>query len=304
MSSKKKAAIEYANRKFAQLSSKSVFWPNLDLKQVHSGLIARIESPSLIWQSTSHLCGMATFFNVLAADDPYFYAYYVQSMYRICSAYLGYAKDSPIAKASKLVRGSALPPGMAHVDWLALASLRDHLNQTMQYGYKIGVPFLKDIPLLGLPFSDHFLEAKVGFTAPEDLAAMLGSVGYQNVENLASRYYKAPATTLSKINGYLSKKYKVLVLLSPGIVSQDFGGSQSPPGSGAMLHWVRIIENIDFKKTHFKSDGEDGLRFEIYNPASAGTWQPCRSTVLTCAARSSWTTSTDSWLGGSDPRVG
>ena len=145
-----------------------------------------------IWQSQSNLCGMATFFNTLATDDPYLYAYFVCGMYRCGAAYLGYTKESKIVKASKTTRSSTLPPGMPTADWVALASLRDHLNDLINYSYNMGIPFLKDIPVLGFLGSPKLIEPLGGINWPGDLYNMLKAVGYTKVANNAASRSASP----------------------------------------------------------------------------------------------------------------
>jgi hypothetical protein len=262
----RKSARAVVHKKLGNYSDyeKSIYWPNLYANWVRDDLLARIEDPSLIWQSESNTCGMATFMNALAWDDPYLYAYYVSEMFVSGSAYLGYGKDAPIVKASKLTRSSKNPFEMSHADWIALASLRDYLNDILHYSYSMGIPGLKDIPLLGILGTPNFVEAVGGITWPGDMEHILKAVGYKGVVNTADTTHMPSAKTVGEANSLLTNGYRVVILIHTNMLDDDGG---SVDGSMTANHWVRLTEKFDIKHSHFSSDNENGIRFRMWDPA-------------------------------------
>jgi hypothetical protein len=207
---------------------------------------------------------MASFLNTLAWDDPYLYAFYVCELYRCGAAHLGYGKDAPLAKPSKLTRSSNSPVGMSHAAWVALASLRDHLNAVLDYSYDMGIPGLKDIALLGVLGSPKLVEAVGGITWPDDLVTILKAVGYTKVVEKANTTIHAGAGAAADASAYFTSGYRVLILINTNMLHDDGG---SVDGSFTASHWVRLRSKIESKQKHFKSGGENGVRFSICDPA-------------------------------------
>lgn len=104
MGSTQAAALKHVADRFASMKKASVFWPTVPFKNLEWEINNRIQGPSRIYQAKSNLCGMGSFFNTLATDDPYLYAYFLCSVYKCGSAYLGHGKDAPIVKVSKQTR--------------------------------------------------------------------------------------------------------------------------------------------------------------------------------------------------------
>ena len=154
-------------------------------------------------------------------------------MSRCGAAYLGYTKESKIVKASKTTRSSTLPPGMPTADWVALASLRDHLNDLINYSYNMGIPFLKDIPVLGFLGSPKLIEPLGGINWPGDLYNMLKAVGYTKVANNAAWEHIAPAPALDNANAFLNAKYHVLMLIHAGLYDDTAGTTPGCPITGS-----------------------------------------------------------------------
>jgi hypothetical protein len=245
--------------------AKSVYWPHAYVNWVRDDLLARIDNPDLIWQSCTNTCGIATFINALAWDDPYLYAYFVSELVVSGAAYLGYGGDARVIKASKLTRSSKIPFEMSHADWVGIASIRDYLNDVLHYSYNMGVPVLKDIPLLGFLGTPNLVEAVGGITWPSDLETILKSVGYTKVVNEADATAMPSPETVGAANSYLAKEYRVLILIHTNLL-HDNGGSVDH--SSFPNHWVRLTGKFELKAHHFKSDKENGIRFKIRDTAS------------------------------------
>lgn len=252
--SSKSSALALVAKKFASMSLPSIYWPTVEHKNLKWEIDSRINDPDRIWQSQSNLCGMASFFNTLAWDDPYLYAFYVCEMYRCGAAYLGYGKKAPLIKPSKATRSSKVPPTMPAADWVALASLRDHLNDVLDYSYSMGIPVLKDIPLLGFLGSPSFVEAVGGINWPGDLENTMKAVGYTKVVNAASIHGIAGPKHLDSANAHLKAGYSVLLLIHSGIEKDDAATFTMTPD-----HWVRLRAPIEMNGT--------GVRAWVYNPA-------------------------------------
>jgi hypothetical protein len=265
MGSARSNAQQLAWKKFKNINSNSVYWPWLDYGSVYSGIIDRIDDPGLIWQSTTNLCGMASAMNALAMDDPYLYAFYACELYRCGAAYLGYGKEAPLVKPSKATRGSKPPHSMHPTDWLTLAGLRDHLNDTLDYAYGMGVPLLKDIPLLGFFGNPKLVERLAAINYPSDLVTMLKAVGYTKVVDHAVWSVHASSTRVTEANSYLSAGYRVLLLINTAMYDIDLDGST--PSSQSSNHWVRLKSKFKIKQKQFKD--ENGIKFAIYDPQSS-----------------------------------
>jgi len=262
MSSSQDSARKLVAKKFASMSLPSIYWPTVPHKNLEWEIDKRIDNPNLIWQSMSNLCGMATFFNTLAWDDPYLYAHYVCEMYRCGAAYLGYGKNAPLVKPSKTVRSSKVPPMISSADWIALAALRDHLNDVLKYGYDAGIPVLGEIPLLGFFGNPRLIEPVGGITWPGDLVNMLKAVGYAKVVNRADWQYRAGPKAIDDANGYWQNGFKVLALIHSGIESDEAGTYALTAD-----HWVRLAARIETKGT--------GVRAWVWNPAyGKAHWLP------------------------------
>lgn len=258
MASTQESALKLVAKKFASMDLPSVYWPAVEHKNLQWEIESRIKDPDRIWQSQSNLCGMATFFNTLAWDDPYLYAFYVCEMYRCGAAYLGYGKSAPLVKTTKATRSSKPPPAMPAADWVALASLRDHLNGVLDYSFDAGIPVLKDIPLLGFLGSPKFAEPLAGITWPSNLENMLKAVGYTKVVNKASVQYSAGPKAIDDANAYLKAGYRVLVLIHTGIYSTSAGTVAL-----SAEHWVRLVEPI--------AKNGSSVRARVYDPADGRT---------------------------------
>lgn len=263
MSSTKSSAIKYVKDKFASaLKKPSIYWPTVPHKNLEWEILKRIEDPDRIWQGTSNLCGMASFMNSLAYKDPYLYGYFVCGLLKNGSAYLGYTKDSPVIKPSKATRSSKVPPSMPTADWVALSSLRDHLNQVLHYSFDVGVPTLKDIPLIGLFGTPKLVEAVGGITWPKDLPPMLEAVGYTNIVNRADVVVRPDQSVWGELHHYYSHGYRVLLLINTAIFQPDAGKFSSMPN-----HWVRMAGRVH--QTGSK------VRVLVYDPAAGGLrWLP------------------------------
>jgi hypothetical protein len=251
MPSTKSGAIAHVKDKLSGVYH-SIMWPTVAHDQIRFDLEQRIYNPDLIWQSQSNTCGMASFFHALAEDDPYLYAYYVCSMYLRGSAYLGYGKDAPIVSASKLTRSSKVPP-MSSVDWIALASLRDYLNNFLDYNFDAGIPGLKDIPLLGFLGSPKLIEAVGGITWPTDLANILLAVGYQ-VQMTAAINRVATLKDLYDANSLFKNGYRIFLLIHTCLAKDNPSAVTTVPE-----HWVHMVDLFNINAS--------GVRATVFDPA-------------------------------------
>ncbi len=262
MSTSQDSALKLIDKKFGSMPLPSIYWPTVEHKNLKWEITSRVKDPSRIWQAMSNLCGMATFFNTLASEDPYLYAFYACEMYRCGAAHLGYGKKAKLVKASRATRSSAVPPGMPTADWVVLASLRDHLNDVLDYSYSMGIPGLKDIPILGFLGSPKLIEAVGGITWPGDLYNELKAVGYAKVVNKAAVDHTAAASALGDANAYFAAKYHVLMLINSGLYDDQAGTHTMTPD-----HWVKLERKIEYQGT--------GVRAWVYNPAEGKKhWLP------------------------------
>ncbi|GAB4161761.1 MAG: hypothetical protein Fur0037_28300 [Planctomycetota bacterium] len=249
-------------KKFSQMHGPSPYWPMVVHELLRDEIDSRIDNPDWIWQSSTSLCGMASFFNSLAWDDPYLYAFYLCEMYRCGAAYLGYGSSNPpLVTASKATRSSKRPHGLPSADWIALASLRDHLNGVLHYSYNMGIPVLKEIPLLGFFGNPSLVEQVGGITYPEDMGSILKAVGYRNVVQKAYKSTHPGAASVHDANHYHKAGYRIVILINTDIMDDGATPSTMPD------HWLRLAGPFEKKG--------NGYRVRVYNSQVGGLeWLP------------------------------
>ena len=141
----------------------------------------------------------------------------------------------------------------------------DYLNDVLHYSYNMGIPVLKDIPLLGFLGTPNLVEAVGGITWPGDLETILKSVGYTKVVNDADATAMPSPEAVGAANSYLAKDYRVLILIHTNLLNDN---GRSVDHSSLPDHWVRLTGKFELKAGDFKSDGENGIRFKIRDTAS------------------------------------
>lgn len=266
MGSSRSVARQLAYQKFKDSNANSVHWPWLDYGSVYTGLLARIDNPDLIWQSTSNLCGTASALSALATDDPWLYAFYVCELYHSGAAYLGYGNEAPLVRPAKATRNWKPPQGVHQTDWLALAALRDHLNERLDYTFDMGVPLGRELPLLAVPSTPRLIERLAALNYPSEVVTLLKAIGYTRVVNAAAWSVPANAVRVSEASGYHAAGYRVLLLVNAGMFDAASDGRTGPPAG--TNRWVRLMDRFELTTRQFGE--EHGIRLVIRDPQSSG----------------------------------
>lgn len=121
----------------------------------------RVNSPSLINQGFSSLCGPASFLYCLAKKSPFVYAKYIVDLYDSGKAKLGSLDVEPGSDTKSY--SLPLTSGMSEVDWIGLAGLRDSENDFYDY--------------------QKYTNEAAGITMPGDFLSWFTKAGYTNGVN-------------------------------------------------------------------------------------------------------------------------
>ena len=132
--------IEQALAEF-EASALPGVWSYLSKVEVVSGVRQRITTPQLIDQKGTQFCGPASIAFELARRQPLRYVQICQSLFEVGRFSGRYRTFS----ASENLRGNGFPPGMAQVDWMLLATMREAENIFLDVGDQIDGEWPEDI---------------------------------------------------------------------------------------------------------------------------------------------------------------
>ncbi|AGB77985.1 hypothetical protein D782_1999 [Enterobacteriaceae bacterium strain FGI 57] len=164
-------------------------------------------------QKQSSLCGPATFLYALLKDNPYLYCQYVKDLWNNGEAMLGTMKINPSYGCCHPVKytkhsGETLVPA---IDWISMASLRDHENLTLNYSSP----------------EDTFS----GATLPDAIADWAGSVGSKIIYKSETSFLSSwPIEQVVWLNNYISPDFHVAVLINHGLISDSWNITPT--------HWI------------------------------------------------------------------
>jgi len=190
-------------------------FPAISRADVITGLRERTNDPATIDQGRASLCGPASFLYCLLNDDPEVYVKYVIDLYNTGTAYIGTLKVSP----GKDCRNYK-PQGIAPIDWIALASLRDSENVFFDY---------EDT-------SDQFS----GITLPMTLAGWFKAARYQDVKNETNVFFTKGGSDLDTYYALRLHQRKVCLFINADMLSSTKnkgGGVTTTPN-----HWI-VLES-------------------------------------------------------------
>lgn len=201
-----RSATSSINRAFSQI----------DPTGIATSLQKRIQSPWLIKQGQSSLCGPASFFYCLAKDAPQLYIQVVLDLYTKGESVINQLRIKPSAKCLN----ASLPStaNMDKVDWIALASLRDSSNSAFSY----------DSP------SDQLS----GITMPKHLASWFRDAGYRHVKNDTNLIFDKGIKSLQDAQLEFSSSKNVCLFITAKTLNNKFVLSTSPD------HWVALSRAI------------------------------------------------------------
>ena len=189
-------------------------------------LMDHINSPSLIHQRNTSLCGPAAFLYSLLQKTPETYAQFVIDLYEKGHAKIGGLEVKPGSdcKGFSVPSGGSSGPSklrrvISAVDWVSLASLRDSSNVFLDY----------DSPSV---------EAG-GITMPSGLAGWFKtSWKFQDVVNRTNLYLNKDLFTLVQAHQKFCAGHKVCLFIGANVLEGTEGGKIVPD------HWVLLSSQI------------------------------------------------------------
>lgn len=177
-----------------------------------AGLKDRLNSPDHIDTSAVNLCGPGAFFRYLAYDDPVMYANAVINLFLTNSALLGKRKFT----ASYSLRIATPASGMDTVDWVPLASLRDHENAALNYDDASG----------GLS----------GLTMPIAIEKWFEEAGYSGVKNVTNLFFTKNLDNIKKADSLCASGHRVCLLIHSDMLTSVNQNNKSMFPN----HWVGL----------------------------------------------------------------
>lgn len=216
----KNLAVQLVN-KFALISGGTV-WPNINKAVLVSGMIARVQSPNLINQEGTPLCGPATLARSLAIDKPLLYVKSIIELYKFGETRINNFE----IKAGSELRLSSVQGNTNPADWILLASIRDSDNW-----------FLSPAGWLG--------NSAAGITLPGDLESWFTATGYTKIINKTHLFVKPSKSVLigeaMEASSLYIQGYKVLLLIDADMLNSQ---NQDDKISLTPNHWVVLNSMI------------------------------------------------------------
>lgn len=220
-------------------------WPHLTRSEVASGLRSRIDDPDNIDQGNTSLCGPADFTRDIAEDRPKDYARAVIQLFETGGTRIG---DLDIRPGHDL-RGHILSAGagIAQVDWIILASIRDSDNWFFDYQSE----------------SDD----ASAITMPHSKESWLKKAGYREVINDTNAVACKDLPNAIRASSLFSQGYKVALFINANMLSADDMNDVSLTPD----HWVALTKPIkvqSFNVAHpgtLNEDPNSRVELEVYS---------------------------------------
>ncbi len=222
---------------------------------VQNELNSRINSPWLINQSSTSLCGMACIFYLFAKEKPQEYKVFTQNLFRKGVSSSNQYKVEPTGELlEKKIDSTGFPDrtgGMPLADFIALAGTRNHDNNS----YKGGNEELQAInwPPLMMELTEKFL----GYSDVESNGI------YNPIKKLKNFPLPIVWQMIEDINKQISDGYKLILMIDSDLIASD-------PDTiwnlfSLEYHWVvletpiQTIQNLDGNGRIFYT-----LNFKVY----------------------------------------
>jgi hypothetical protein len=196
--------------------SSATDWIKIKKDQLVDGMKKRLKDPNLISTKVVNLCGPGALFRCLAADDPVMYVQAIINLYETNSALLGSRKFT----ASHSLRIADPAKGMDHVDWMLLASLRDHENTLLNYDDAGG----------GLS----------GLTMPSGLAKWFKEAKYTGITNDTNIFFTKGLDHIKKAGTLHAAGNRVCLLIDANMLKVTTQNNLSTYPD----HWVVLMNNV------------------------------------------------------------
>jgi len=204
-------AQQFASRKGAAA------FPNLGASrsQFAQALMERINSPTLLDQGATSLCGPAVFLYNVLKREPEDFAKYVIELYETGS---GHIRTLKVKAGTDCRNYHPLGSQVAAVDWVALASLRDSSNSFLDY--------------------DSASVEAGGITMPGTLTGWFRAANFSQVQNKTNIFFDSDLSTLVKASQLFSSGFVVCLFIGANLLTGKVGDTIIPD------HWVSLSSAV------------------------------------------------------------
>jgi hypothetical protein len=201
---------------FASRTGDAAF-PHLGLSRslFARALMDRINSPTMLDQGATSLCGPAVFLYNVLKREPEDFAKYVIGLYETGVGRIGSLVVEP---GSDCRNYRPVGGQVAAVDWVALAGLRDGANAVLDY--------------------DSASVQVGGITLPGTLAGWFSAANFSQVENKTNLFFDSDLSTLIKASQRYSSGSVVCLLIGANLLSGGAGDTLIPD------HWVSLTSPV------------------------------------------------------------
>ena len=215
----KKEAFELIE-KFSNEKSTAAAFPKISRQEIVEGLKQRIDSPHLINQGTSSLCGPSAILYNLAKDRPKQYVQFATDLFNTGRGIIGTLK----IKAGNDLKAYKPPQGEIHaVDWMTAASIRDSENWFFDYQ----------------SVKDEF----AGITMPNAIENWFKKVGYTDVKNVTNVWFIKSEKTAKEASDLFAKGYRVCLFISANMLDANSQTDKSLTPD----HWVVLTSTMQLQ---------------------------------------------------------
>jgi len=208
----------------------------------------RLNSPTMLDQGHTSLCGPAVFLYNILKREPEDFAQYVIELYESGNGHIGSLKVKPGTDCRNY---RPLATDVAAVDWVALASLRDSENSLLDY--------------------DTVSVEAGGITMPRALSAWFRAANFSQVENKTNIYFDSDLSTLVKASQLFSSGFVVCLFVGANVLLGQPGGTVIPDHWVGLSSAVRVdgvsIALLSSQGTKVNSDtklAKAGIAFDVF----------------------------------------
>lgn len=179
------------------------------------GLMDRVNSPTMIDQGDTSLCGPAVFLYNVLKREPEDFARYVIDLYETGQAKIGSLEIKPSTDCRNY---RVVADEVTAVDWVALASLRDGRNALLD--------------------CQSPSNQAAGITLPASLASWFRAANLGQVENKTNLFFDSDLGTLIKASNLFSAGSVVCLLIGANLLRGRPGDTLVPD------HWVALSSPV------------------------------------------------------------
>lgn len=221
-----------------------------DKKKIENKIASRINHSSYPNQGGTSLCGPAAFFYCLQMDRSDVYKQAAIDLWLHGKTKIGTLDISP-GNGCRHPKGAFYDDygreAVSGLDWMTLASLRDSENSIMSY--------------------DEVNDQVSGITMWGKMSEWFIKAGYEKIFDNISLSHANMNDVLS-LNSYVSKGFKVISLISAGMLS-DFPGDSS--SKNHWIVWTNQVKNVNGDVISNSTSGTDKVELTLFSWGEVGS---------------------------------